>query len=164
MPQNRDDELEREIRSHLELEAEEGVADGMSTEEARYAALRAFGNVTRVRETTREIWRPPWIEHVLQDLSYAIRMCRRAPGLTLIATVTLALAIGANTAVFSLLNALVLRDLPVRNPESLVHVSTTTRLQQEALSDLPDVSGTGGAAAGLQRRHRCVGQHSRDRQ
>jgi putative ABC transport system permease protein len=132
MPQNRDEELAREIRSHLELEAEDRVADGMNTEEARYAALRAFGNVTRARETTREVWRRRWIEEAIQDLSYAIRTFRRAPGFALIATATLALAIGANTAIFSLLNALVLRDLPVRDPGSLVQVSATTRLQREA--------------------------------
>ena len=75
----KDDDLEREIRAHLELEAEERIANGMSHDEARDAARRAFGNVTRVREDARSVWIAPWIDHAFQDLRYAARRLRRAP-------------------------------------------------------------------------------------
>jgi hypothetical protein len=124
-----DDRLRDEIETHLEMATNENIARGMPPDEARHAALRSFGGVTRTREVFRDAAGWPVLDALWQDLSYALRSCRRAPGLAFIAIVTLGLAIGANTAIFSLLNALVLRDLPVRDPGSLVQVSTTTRLQ-----------------------------------
>ena len=92
---DRDDDLAREIRAHLELEAEERVADGASPEEARVAARRAFGNVTRIREDARAMWTTPWVDQAQQDVLYALRMFVRTPGFSVVALLTFALGIGA---------------------------------------------------------------------
>src|SRR5580700_608970 len=112
-------DLEREIRSHLELEVQEREADGLLPDQARYAAQRAFGNTTFVKEVTREMWGWIWLERCLQDLRYAVRVLRKTPAFTAVAVLSLALGIGANTAVFSLLDAVVLKSLPVRDPAQL---------------------------------------------
>lgn len=120
MPGDRDDELKREIDAHLELEAEERVGEGMSPDEARYAARRAFGNVVRVREDARSVWRAPWIEHALQDLRHAAGRLRRAPAFAMTAIGILTAAIALNLASFQLLNAAALRPLPVADLDTLV--------------------------------------------
>lgn len=120
MQGDRDDELKREIQAHLELEAEERVGDGMSPDEARYAARRAFGNVLRVREDARSVWSALWIEHALQDLRHAARRLRRAPAFAITAIGILTAGIALNLALFQLLNAAALRPLPVADLDTLV--------------------------------------------
>ena len=123
---NRDADLERELRADLELEEEEQRERGLSAEEAQYAARRAFGNVTLVREQTREVWGWGPVERLGQDLRYALRQLRRAPGFAITSILILGLGIGAVTAVFSLVDAALLKMLPVHDPEQLVQFKTAT--------------------------------------
>lgn len=113
-------ELEEEMRLHIELRREQQMADGLAAEEARAAALRRFGNTTRMREKSRAMWGWNWLETLVQDAGYGVRAMLRTPAITVVALVSLALGIGANTAIFSFIDALMLRSLPVRNPQQLV--------------------------------------------
>lgn len=114
--------LDVEIQFHLEQQIAENIATGMSREEARYAALRTFGNPTVLKEETRDTWGWLRLEQMGQDLRYAFRTLRKSGGFTATAILTLALGIGANTAIFQLLDAVRLRSLPVSTPQSLALV------------------------------------------
>src|SRR5271170_6810218 len=107
----REEDLERELRAGLELEIQEQIERGLVPEEARYAALRAFGNATLLKEESRGMWNRNWFEDLGQYLKYAVRQLRRNPGYSVTVVITLALSIGANTAIFSIVNALLLREL-----------------------------------------------------
>ncbi len=119
---DRNTELDRELRSHLELEAEEQQESGLSAEEAYYVARRTFGNAALVKEDVHEIWTLIWLERFAQDIKYGARVLRKNPGFTLIAVLTLALGIGANTAIFSTIDVLILRPLPFTSPDQLVRI------------------------------------------
>jgi predicted permease len=116
------EELNQDIRDHIEMETQENVERGLSPEEARYAAMRKFGNVTRVTEETRAVWSSIWIEQLLQDVSYGVRALRKNPGFAMVIGLTLALGIGANTAIFSVVRGVVLAPLPYPQPDRLVMV------------------------------------------
>src|SRR6267142_2437440 len=113
-------ELEEEMRLHKDLKEQELVAHGVDASEARYAANRQFGNAMNLRERGSQAWGWEWIEHFMQDVNYGVRGMLRSPGITLVALLSLALGIGANTAIFSLTDAVMLKSLPVKDPARLV--------------------------------------------
>jgi macrolide transport system ATP-binding/permease protein len=115
-------ELDHEIQFHLNEQIAENRAAGMNPEQARRAAFQSFGNPTFVKEQAWEAWGWLWLEHFAQDLRYAFRQLRKTPGFTATAILTLALGIGANAAIFTLVNAVLLKNLPVANPKSLLRI------------------------------------------
>src|SRR5579864_3350602 len=115
-----DSELDDEVQAHLEMEIEENVRRGLSPEEARYAAMREFGGVAQMKERYRDQRGIPLFDALAQDVRCALRAFRRSPGLTAVAVLSLALGTGAGTAVFTLLDQMLLRTLPVDHPHELV--------------------------------------------
>lgn len=132
----RQHDFEREVRTHLELEADERRDSGMGSEDARYAAIRAFGNQTLIGEDVRALWGRPSLDALVQDLRYAVRTMRRAPGFSAIAVGSSALGIGACSAIFAIFNVAVFRPLPAAEPGRLMSISEVDRRTGEAGNSL----------------------------
>jgi predicted permease len=116
-------ELDEELGYHIEQQTEQNIRLGMNPEEARYTARKAFGGVEQAKEQSRDAHGVRWIEEFLQDLRYGARMLMKNPGFTLVAVITLALGIGANTAIFSLIDAVLLKTLPIERPDQLFFIN-----------------------------------------
>jgi predicted permease len=123
----RERDLERELRADLELEAEEQRENGLFPDEARYAARRALGNIPLIQEAAREAWGFQWLDRFMQDLRYGLRSWRNNPGVATVVILTAALGIGANTSIFSVIDAVLLRPLPYRDAARLVTPVTAPR-------------------------------------
>lgn len=117
-------DLEEEVRSHLNMAAHERVECGASADEAKHAARREFGNVALVKEITRDAWGWRWLGDLASDIHFGLRMLGKNPGFTAVVVVTLALGIGGSTAVFSLVNAVLIRSLPYKDADRLLYLYT----------------------------------------
>jgi macrolide transport system ATP-binding/permease protein len=131
-------ELNEEIESHLQMAIQDRIERGESPQAARESALREFGNVALVKDVTREKWGWLRLGRLGQDLRYAFRQLRKYPGFSATAILMIALGIGANTAVFSVFNQVILRTLPVRNPDQLVVLSEKSAIEVGSLSSWGD--------------------------
>jgi len=116
--ERRDRDLAEELESHLQMHIEDNLRRGMNPADARRDALLKLGGIEPTKESYRDRRGVPWLETLLQDMRYGARMLRKNPGFTAVTVITLALGIGANTAIFSLLDAVMLRFLPWKNPKS----------------------------------------------
>lgn len=136
-PSRADAELDEEIRFHLDRETELRIDRGVPPTRAREAARRDFGNVLIVKETTRQTWGWTVIEDLGRDLRYSTHLLLRAPAFTIVAVLSLALGIGANTAIFSLADAVIFRDLPVFEPSQLFQVRGVAPRQVHSIYSYP---------------------------
>src|SRR5258706_5665608 len=132
------DNLEQDIREHIERDTLANIERGMSFEEAQASARRKFGNVTQATEQTREVWSMVWLQQLWQDMRYGIRMLRGNPGFAAVVILTLALGIGMNTAVFSVVNTVLLRSVDYPNPDRLVWLSDYDPNLKRAIVASPD--------------------------
>jgi len=130
-------DLAEEMRAHLEEKTEQFMREGMSRDEAEHAARRTFGNTALIEERSREIWQWPRLESIWADLKYGLRQLRKSPGFTATAVLTLALGIGANTGIFTLTHALLLKSLPIPEPDRLVRIALDIDSPNGMVNDQP---------------------------
>ncbi len=133
-------DLEEELQFHLAMRADKNRALGLGAKDARAAARRRFGNVTLVKEDCREMWTITWMETLWQDVRYAARMLAKSPGFAAVVVFSLGLGIGANTAVFSALNTVMLHGLPYEHPENLATIWSTKKTDPSSEGDLPPIA------------------------
>src|SRR2546421_159971 len=152
-----DQELDEELRDHLKRKTDEYVAQGMTQAEAHRRARIDLGGIEQTKEKCRDARRVNWIQDFIQDLRVGLRMFRNSPGFTAVAVLTLALGIGANTAIYSLMESILLRSLPVADPQSLVVLNWHSRPPQNdsrqwvvhGLQGLFWPGGTGDLVSGI---------------
>jgi putative ABC transport system permease protein len=125
------DDLAEEMREHMAERTAALIEQGRSPEEAAREARRAFGNITLARERSVEVWQWRWLENLWADLRFALHQLRKSPGYTLTAILTLAIGIGANAAIFTLIDDIMLRWLPVSHPEQLVEIGFRSPTQTD---------------------------------
>jgi predicted permease len=130
-------DLAEEMREHLEEKTEQFMRDGMTREQAVHAARRAFGNTTLIAERAREPWQWPRLESIWADVKFALRQLSKSPAFTATAVLTLALGIGANTGIFTLMHALLLKSLPIPQPDQLVRIALDIDSPNGVVSDQP---------------------------
>src|SRR5258708_72695 len=134
--------LDDELRFHLERQIAENVASGMNADEARYAALRTFGNPALLREQARSAWSWGWLESLFRDLRYGIRTQLRTPGFAATAILVMALGIGANVALFTVVRGVLLKPLPYRDPTQLFLIYEQAKEGKGASPYLPVDAGS----------------------
>ena len=135
---DKDADLREELRAHLKMAIEDRVARGQPRREAEAAARRELGNLSQIQEADRDVRGGRWLAHAAQDTRYALRLFRRNPGFAAVALLSLALGIGANTALFSIVNAVLLRPLPYAHADRLVTVWARTPSNPQTLVSYPE--------------------------
>jgi len=151
---SRQEQLNDELLSHLEMSTQDRINRGNSPNEATQGARREFGNISLIETLTRDQWSWTWLDNLAQEFRFAARTLRKNPAFTTVAIVTLALGIGANTAIFSVVNAVILRPLPFANPSNLLDVSARSTLfdfenLSISLADIADVRASATSFATL---------------